>query len=410
MLDLQLTAITSALLEYGKTIPPEELLPTVIPEAAEIVAKDPYAFCIATCLDRGTRAEIIWTIPYDIKKKLGHLDPFLIYKMSLEELEILFKNIPRHPRYVNDAPKTIRDLTRIVVEECNGNAANIWLGKRAADVKRTFISIHGVGPGISSMGVLLIEKAFGIRFSDLDRTRMDIKPDTHTVLVLYRLGASEDKTIESALAVTWRMNPSFPGELDGALWDIGRKWCYANDPNCEDCPVSSVCPKIGVIPTIQNVRDTTTPSFNQNNDRLPLMNRVGAMKKIVLISCVSQKLPYRSKAKDLYISSLFKKSLAYARKLKPDAIYVLSAKYGLLDLEAVVDPYNFTLNTVTAAENRGWARYVAQQLSKVADLKRDHFIFLAGNNYRKNLLPLISSYEIPMEGLTIGRQLQALSR
>ena len=69
MLDTQLTAITNALLEYGKTVPSEELLPTVIPEAAEIVAKDPYAFCIATCLDRGTRAEIIWTIPYDIKKE-----------------------------------------------------------------------------------------------------------------------------------------------------------------------------------------------------------------------------------------------------------------------------------------------------------------------------------------------------
>ena len=55
MPDQQLPAITNALLEYGKTLPPEELLPTVIPEATEIVAKDPYAFCIATCLDRGTR-------------------------------------------------------------------------------------------------------------------------------------------------------------------------------------------------------------------------------------------------------------------------------------------------------------------------------------------------------------------
>jgi hypothetical protein len=134
------------------------------------------------------------------------------------------------------------------------------------------------------------------------------------------------------------------------------------------------------------------------------------VKKIVLISCVSQKLSYRSKAKDLYSSALFIKSLAYARKLKPDAIYVLSAKYGLLDLETYVDPYNLTLNTMSAAENRVWARYVSKQLSQVADLKQDHFIFLAGNNYRKNLLPLISSYEIPMEGLPIGKQLQALSR
>ncbi len=105
------------------------------------------------------------------------------------------------------------------------------------------MSIHGVGPGISNMGVLLIEKNFGIRFSDLDRTRMDIKPDIHTVLVLYRLGASNSKTNESAIAATRRMNPSFPGEIDGALWDIGRKWCFANNPNCLDCPVSGVCAK-----------------------------------------------------------------------------------------------------------------------------------------------------------------------
>jgi len=134
------------------------------------------------------------------------------------------------------------------------------------------------------------------------------------------------------------------------------------------------------------------------------------MKKIVLISCVSQKQLYRSKAKDLYISALFKKNLAYARRLNPDAIYILSAKYGLLDLETEIDPYNQTLNTMSAAENRSWAEKVLQQLGRVADLKQDHFIFLAGEKYRKNLLPHLTSYEIPMEGLTIGRQLQALSK
>jgi hypothetical protein len=134
------------------------------------------------------------------------------------------------------------------------------------------------------------------------------------------------------------------------------------------------------------------------------------MKKIVLISCVSQKQLYRSKAKDLYISALFKKNLAYARRLNPDAIYILSAKYGLLDLETEIDPYNQTLNTMSSAENRSWAEKVLQQLGRVADLKQDHFIFLAGEKYRKNLLPHLTSYEIPMEGLTIGRQLQALSK
>ena len=235
--------VTQALLDCSESVDATELFPVMVPEAAEIVAINPYAFSLATCLDRGTKADIIWTIPYDIDQKLGHLDPFLIYKMSLEDLELLFKYLPRRPRYVNDAPKTVRDLTRIVVEECGGDAARIWTGKHAADVKRTFLSIHGVGPGIANMAVLLIEKAFPIRFNDLDRPRMDIKPDVHTKRVLYRLGMSEGEDEIAAIDATRRMNPDWPGALDGALWWIGRYWCRPKNPDCSGCPVTSVCIK-----------------------------------------------------------------------------------------------------------------------------------------------------------------------
>jgi hypothetical protein len=178
--DERMKTITQALLDCSKCVEAEELFPVMVSEAAEIVTSNPYAFSMATCLDRGTKADIIWTIPYDIKKKLGHLDPYLFYEMSLEELAALFKSLPRRPRYVNDAPRTVQDLTLIVVEECGGDAARIWTGKRASEVKRTFQSIYGVGDGIANMAVLLIEQAFPIRFNDLDRPRMDIKPDVHT--------------------------------------------------------------------------------------------------------------------------------------------------------------------------------------------------------------------------------------
>ncbi len=233
--------ITQALLSYANTLPIETLFPTVVPEAAKLVAENPYAFCIATCLDRGTKADIIWTIPYDMQKALGHLDPKRIYTMSLEALAELFKRLPRRPRYVNDAPRTVHDLTRIVIEECNGDAARIWMGKRASEVKRTFQSIHGVGPGIASMGLLLIEQAFPVRFPD--RENMDIKPDTHTTRVLYRLGISESETPEAALDASRRMNPEFPGKVDGALWDIGRHWCHPTDPDCLACPLTRLCEK-----------------------------------------------------------------------------------------------------------------------------------------------------------------------
>ena len=134
------------------------------------------------------------------------------------------------------------------------------------------------------------------------------------------------------------------------------------------------------------------------------------MKKMVLISCVSKKLPHKAKAKDLYVSPLFKLNLAYAQSLNPDAIYILSAKYGLLDLDTEIEPYDVTLNKMSARQVRAWAQDVLRQLENRVNLKIDHFIFLAGNNYRKYLIPYIKSYEVPLEGLPIGRQLQYLSK
>lgn len=132
------------------------------------------------------------------------------------------------------------------------------------------------------------------------------------------------------------------------------------------------------------------------------------MKKIVLISCVSQKLPYRSKAKDLYISTLFKYNIKYAMSLSPNKIYILSAKYGLLELEDEIDTYDETLNAKSTKEIKAWADKVNIRLRSKVDLEKDEFIFLAGERYRKYLIPEMKYYKIPMQGLGIGSQLQFL--
>ena len=133
------------------------------------------------------------------------------------------------------------------------------------------------------------------------------------------------------------------------------------------------------------------------------------MAKIVLISCVSKKLNHKSKAQDLYVSPLFQKNLQYAKLLNPDKIFILSAEYGLLDLNREIEPYDKTLNKMSSNEIKEWANSVISQLQKVSDLDKDEFVFLAGNNYRKFLLPHIKDYKIPMLGLGIGKQLKWLT-
>lgn len=238
--------IVRALLEYGHTIDPAELFPASEPLAAKLITSDPYAFLLAACLDRSTKVEIIWNIPYDIKSILGRLDPFEIGELSISNLEELVRKLPHKPRYINDAPRTIRDLTSVVCRDCGGDARSIWRGKSSKTVRSTLFRIHGVGPGIANMIPILIEKAFGEEFEDLDHTEMNIKPDVHTVRVLFRLGISEATTTEAALRAAQAASPSFPGKLDPPLWLIGRKWCFAVNSRCSQCPIYAVCPKVGV--------------------------------------------------------------------------------------------------------------------------------------------------------------------
>jgi hypothetical protein len=134
------------------------------------------------------------------------------------------------------------------------------------------------------------------------------------------------------------------------------------------------------------------------------------MKKIVLISCVSTKRAVKSKAAELYISTLFKLNLQYARKLKPDAIFILSAKYGLVALDDEIEPYDVTLNKMRVDEKKSWANQVLGQLKLQTDLQNDHFIILAGERYRQYLLPHLKFREIPLKGLPIGKQLQYLKK
>jgi hypothetical protein len=103
-------------------------------------------------------------------------------------------------------------------------------------------------------------------------------------------------------------------------------------------------------------------------------------------------------------------NLAYAKLLQPDTIYILSAKYGLVELDQVISPYEQTLNTMRSKEVESWARGVAKQLEGKVDFRNDEITFLAGERYRKFLLPLFTNTSVPLQGLGIGKQLGWLKK
>lgn len=100
---------------------------------------------------------------------------------------------------------------------------------------------------------------------------------------------------------------------------------------------------------------------------------------IVVISCGAKKQAVPSRAIDLYQGSYFKAARNWARSVAPDArIFIMSAKYGLLPANKVVEPYNLRMGqagSVTVATLRQQARALM--------IDREVAIVVAGGAYAK---------------------------
>jgi hypothetical protein len=64
--------------------------------------------------------------------------------------------------------------------------------------------------------------------------------------------------------------------------------------------------------------------------------------------CGSRKLDRPARAADLYIGSYHRACRKGADALRPDRLLILSARYGLLDLDDIVEPYDTPHGTTDA--------------------------------------------------------------
>lgn len=150
--------------------------------------------------------------------------------------------------------------------------------------------------------------------------------------------------------------------------------------------------------------------------------------KVGLISCCGPKLTRPAPARELYTSSLFVKSLDLATR-RCDHVYVISALHGLLDLDHVTKPYDFTMKERSKSERTHWGKQIA---SKLVDRYGDAFDveIYAGIDYASPVRMALRTYkghgkrvgrddgwrgldgEIvePMAGMMVGERLRWLKR
>jgi uncharacterized HhH-GPD family protein len=212
------------------------------PEANALLYKDPFAFLLAVIFDQGIIAERAWAAPFELRRRLGHLDPYRLAN-ELDAVAAAVATPPKLQRFVNTVPSWVVEAARVVVQRYGGDAGRIWADRPSAgSLMARLDAFPGIGQKKAAMAVEMLVRDLKVEVSDLHQS--DIAFDVHVRRVMLRTGVAEHDDQQHMIEAARAIHPDRPGELDLPMWLIGRTWCRPGVPLCAECALFHVCPRL----------------------------------------------------------------------------------------------------------------------------------------------------------------------
>ena len=199
-----------------------------------------HLYVLSCLMDRGIKAEKAWKIPYQVCKHFNSFDIVSLSKISQEDIIDYFMSKKPH-RYNSDMAKVFYNAVQKICNEYCGDVSKIWKDKpSSASVIFQFLQFDGCGIKIATMATNILVREYGVELSDY--FSIDISPDIHIRRIMHRLGlVNSENDINSVIFKARELNPDFPGIIDVACWEIGRKYCHPSNPDCLNCLLKQCC-------------------------------------------------------------------------------------------------------------------------------------------------------------------------
>ncbi len=107
---------------------------------------------------------------------------------------------------------------------------------RVPDTMEALTALHGVGRKTANV---ILGNAFG--------KSEGVVVDTHVIRLSQRIGLTKQKTPEKIENDLMKLVPRAQWTMFShwLIWH-GRRRCYARGPECEQCELAKICPKVGV--------------------------------------------------------------------------------------------------------------------------------------------------------------------
>ncbi|HKB18292.1 MAG TPA: HhH-GPD-type base excision DNA repair protein [Candidatus Dormibacteraeota bacterium] len=134
------------------------------PAANQLLETDPLALLIGMVLDQQVKMEKAFGGPYELKRRLGHLDARKIASMDPEALDRVFRERPALHRFPGSMAKRVQAMCAVIVKDYGGDAGSVWRGARDGDDLAARIrKLPGFGDMKVRILVSILAKKFDVR-------------------------------------------------------------------------------------------------------------------------------------------------------------------------------------------------------------------------------------------------------
>ncbi len=143
-------------------------MPTRLPftgnDAADaLVSEDPLALLIGFALDQQVTVQKAFSGPWEIQRRLGHLDAKRLAATDPGELDRIFRERPAIHRFPGSMAGKVQALAAFIAERYDGDASRIWTeATDGRDLQARLLALPGFGEMKVRTVLAILGKRYGV--------------------------------------------------------------------------------------------------------------------------------------------------------------------------------------------------------------------------------------------------------
>jgi uncharacterized HhH-GPD family protein len=162
-------------------------------DADRLLATDPLALLIGFALDQQVTVQKAFSGPWELRRRLGHLDAARIAATDPAELDRVFRERPALHRFPGSMAAKVQALCAAIARDYGGDAGRIWReATSGADLQARLLALPGIGEMKARTILAVLGKRMGVRPTGMDAV-MPTQPtlgdvDSPEALAAYQAG------------------------------------------------------------------------------------------------------------------------------------------------------------------------------------------------------------------------------